>query len=87
MCSGGAWALDRLRFFLDAKRADVDDRGRLPAALQQNHEWFCSLIERYAAAGHQGFLEYSRSDLRVQADAYRAWLADVAPALAAAVRS
>ena len=79
--------LRRLRLFLDAYGADDGDRRRLPAALQQNQEWFCTLIERYAAAGHQGFLEYSRSDLRVQADVYRAWLADVAPALAAALRS
>ena len=77
----------RLRLFLDAYGADGADRRRIPGALQQNQEWFCVLIERYAAAGHAAFLEYSRSDLRMQADAYRAWLTDLAPALAAAVRS
>jgi len=75
----------RLRLFLDAYGADGADRGRIPGALQQNQEWFCVLIERYTAAGHAAFLEYSRSDLRMQADAYRDWLADVAPALTASL--
>jgi Phosphotransferase enzyme family len=77
----------RLRLFLDAYGIDDAERRRIPTAIQQNQEWFCVLIERYAAAGHAAFLEYSRSELRTQADAYRDWLADSAPELEAALRS
>jgi len=80
---GSAFA--RLRVFLDAYGTDGVDGARFPLAVQQNQEWFGRLIERYVAAGHEGFAEYARSEARLSADAYRRWLADSEPALQAAL--
>ena len=50
--------LRRLRLFLDAYGADDGDRRRLPAALQQNQEWFYDIVGSAAANGHTAFSEY-----------------------------
>jgi hypothetical protein len=74
-------AFQRLRVFVDGYGADDLDLGRLAAAVQQNQEWFGRLIERYVAAGHEGFSEYARSEARLSADAYGRWLAENEQAL------
>jgi hypothetical protein len=74
----------RLRIFLDAYGTDGLDAARFTAAVQQNQEWFGRLIERYVAAGHEGFSAYARSEARPATDAYRRWLAENEPAVRAA---
>lgn len=69
-------AFERLRLFVDSYGLDDADRRRLAAAAQENHEWFGRLIERYVAAGHDAFTEYSRSAARPEAEQYRRWMAD-----------
>jgi hypothetical protein len=76
---------ERLRVFLDGYGVDDADRERIAAAVQQNQEWFCRLVERYVAAGHAAFAEYARSDVRMAAEAYRSWLAESEPAMKAAL--
>ncbi|SNS74105.1 Ser/Thr protein kinase RdoA involved in Cpx stress response, MazF antagonist [Geodermatophilus pulveris] len=77
--------LRRLRVFADAYGLTGAERAALPAAIQQNQEWFGGVVERYAAAGHAGFLEYWRSGTRLGSEEYRAWLAGQEPALRAAL--
>ncbi|MCV2489896.1 phosphotransferase [Geodermatophilus sp. YIM 151500] len=69
-------SLHRLGLFLDGYGADEVDRSRVLAAVEANQAWFCRLVERYVAAGHAAFAEYSKSDVRMQAEQYRRWLAD-----------
>ena len=76
---------ERFRLFLAAYGADDVDRARLADAVQQNQEWFGRLIARYAAAGHPGFSEYSRSVQRLSAEGYRRWLAEHEAAFRAAL--
>ena len=71
--------------FLDGYGVDDVDRRRVVAAVQANQAWFCRLIDRYAAAGHAAFAEYSRSDVRMQAEAYRTWLAEQESTIRAAL--
>jgi hypothetical protein len=71
----------RLRLFVDSYGVDAGDRQRLVAAVRENHLWFSRLIARYVETGHAAFTDYSQSDARMQADEYRRWLADAAPAL------
>jgi Ser/Thr protein kinase RdoA (MazF antagonist) len=78
-------AFERLRVFLDGYGADDLDRGRFAVAVQQGQEWFGRLIERYVAAGHEGFSAYARSEARLSAEAYRRWLTENEPALAEAL--
>jgi Phosphotransferase enzyme family len=74
-------SLHRFRLFMDAYGTEDLDRARIPTAVQQNQEWFWHLVDRYAAAGHAAFLEYSMSDVRVPPADYRTWLAENEPAL------
>jgi hypothetical protein len=67
---------ERLRLFIDSYGLDDADRRRMAGAVQENHQWFGRLIERYVAAGHAAFTEYSKSAARLQAEQYRRWLAD-----------
>jgi hypothetical protein len=68
--------LERFRVFLAAYGTDDLDLDLFATAVQQNQEWFSRLIDRYVASGHAGFTEYSRSEVRMRPDAYRAWLAE-----------
>ena len=74
-------ALDRLRLFVDSYGVDAADRQRLVTAVQENHLWFSRLIARYVETGHVAFTDYAQSDARMQAEEYRRWLADTAPAI------
>jgi hypothetical protein len=76
---------ERLRVFLDGYGLDDAGRRRVVGAVQANQEWFSRLIERYVAAGHAAFAEYARSDVRMPAEDYRAWLAEVEPEIRAAL--
>jgi Phosphotransferase enzyme family len=69
-------AFERLRLFVESYGLEEADRGRVVAAVLENHAWFGRLIARYVAAGHEGFTEYSRSSARVEGEKYRRWLAD-----------
>ena len=70
-------AFERLRLFVDSyETRRRRPRPLSPAAVQENHEWFGRLIERYVAAGHDAFTEYSRSAARPEAEQYRRWMAD-----------
>jgi hypothetical protein len=80
---GSAFA--RLRVFLEAYGAEDLDPERFALAVQQNQAWFGRLIERYVAAGHEGFTAYARSEARLSADAYGRWLAENGPAVRAAL--
>jgi hypothetical protein len=76
---------ERLRVFLDGYGLDDADRRRVVDAVQANQEWFGRLVERYVAAGHAAFAEYAQSDVRMPAEDYAAWLADVEPEIRAAL--
>jgi Ser/Thr protein kinase RdoA (MazF antagonist) len=78
-------AFQRLRVFVEAYGAEDIDAALFVRAIGQNQEWFGRLIERYVAAGHEGFSAYARSETRLSADAYGRWLAENEPALRAAV--
>jgi hypothetical protein len=78
-------AFERLRVFLDAYGLEDLDAERFADAVRQNQEWFGRLIERYVAAGHEGFSAYARSEARLSADAYARWLAENEGALRAAL--
>jgi hypothetical protein len=78
-------AFERLRVFLDAYGAEDVDPSSFAAAVRQNQEWFGRLIERYVAAGHEGFSAYARSETRLSAEAYGRWLAENDAALRAAL--
>jgi hypothetical protein len=78
-------SFERLRVFVDAYGAEDLDAGRFALAVRQNQVWFGRLIERYVAAGHEGFAEYARSEARLSADAYGRWLADNEQAVRAAI--
>jgi Ser/Thr protein kinase RdoA (MazF antagonist) len=77
----------RLRLFLEAYGAADLDRAQVALAVQQNQEWFWHLVDRYAAAGHAAFLEYSRSEVRMPPADYRGWLAANASAVRDALGS
>jgi len=76
-------AFERLRVFLDAYGAEDVDASLFAVAVGANQAWFGQLIERYVAAGHEGFSAYARSEARLSADAYGRWLAESEPALRA----
>ncbi|NYJ08381.1 phosphotransferase [Petropleomorpha daqingensis] len=78
-------AFERLRVFLDAYGAEDVDPSLFAVAVRQNQAWFGELIERYVAAGHEGFSAYARSEARLSAEAYGRWLADSEPALRTAL--
>jgi len=69
-------AFERLRLFIDSYGLQDSDRMRVAAAVQENQQWFSRLIERYVAAGHAAFTEYSKSEARIEVQQYRRWLAD-----------
>ena len=77
--------LRRFGLFVAAYGTDDLDLAQVTAAVQQNQEWFWHLVDRHAAAGHPAFLEYSRSEVRMPPDDYRAWLSENEPALRAAL--
>jgi hypothetical protein len=77
----------RLRLFVDSYGVDDADRRRLMTAVVENHQWFTRLIERYVAAGHAAFTEYSKSAARTPESQYRRWLADNEQALRDALGS
>jgi aminoglycoside phosphotransferase (APT) family kinase protein len=77
--------LQRLRVFVDAYGVADLDLARVAAAVQQNQEWFFRLVERHIAAGHTGFREYGRSDVRLRPEDYADWWAGNQAAVRAAL--
>jgi aminoglycoside phosphotransferase (APT) family kinase protein len=66
-------AFQRFALFVAAYGEDDLDRAGVATAVQKNQEWFSRLIDRYVAAGHAAFVEYSRTEMRMRADDYRRW--------------
>jgi hypothetical protein len=75
----------RFRLFLDAYGTNDLDLARMLETIAANQDWFWHLVDRYAAAGHEAFLEYSASEIRMLPSDYRAWLTENEPALRAAL--
>lgn len=75
----------RLRIFLDGYGLGGADRRRFLLAVVENQAWFSRLVERYVAAGHPGFTEYSASRARMPPEAFRRWLDEAEPVLRAAL--